>query len=87
MLSKDQFCCHQTDQYQIQVYGSAPYYHYLLLIEVDEPYAKDALLASTLPEEVKTHLQKQADLLGDTKSIANKKQTIRKRKNQVFFCR
>lgn len=85
MLSKDQFCCHQTDQYQIQVYGSAPYYHYLLLIEVNEPYAKDALLGSTLPEEVKTHLQKQADFLGDTKVLLIKNKQSRAGNIRCFF--
>lgn len=85
MLSKDQFCCHQTEQYKTPLYGSAPYYRYLLLIEINEPYAKDALSGSTLPDEIKEHLQTQADLLGDTKVLLIKNKQYEKGEIRCFF--
>lgn len=84
MLSKDQFCCEQTEQYQIPLYGSAPHYHYLLLVEADEPFAKEALLGSSIPDEVKNHLQKQADLMGNAKVLLIKNRQSEKGKIRYF---
>ena len=84
MLSKDQFCCEQTEQHQIPLYGSAPHYHYLLLVEIDEPFAKDALPGSSIPDEVKTHLQNQADLMGNAKVLLIRNKQSEKGKIRYF---
>lgn len=57
MLSKEQFCCQQTDQLQLPLYGTAPYYQRLVLVELAEPYNKNAFADSSLPNEVQACIQ------------------------------